>query len=229
MKKFFNWKSVVSMSVLILLTVTGCRKYDIKLTTTEDANIVDYMRKTPEQYSEFVRILERTNISSYLNAYGAYTLFAPNNDAIKAYVQEAGKASVEEMDTAVLRNMVRLHLIQDTISTSSFTDGKLSSPTMFGQFLITGVNDAGATVINRQSIVVRPNLLTSNGYIHQIDKVLQPAKLTTAQILEQNTQFSIFTQALKATGLFDSFNIANNSDTTRKWLTVLSESDEWIK
>jgi uncharacterized surface protein with fasciclin (FAS1) repeats len=229
MKKFYRWSSILSLLVIILLCITGCKKMDINLTTTEDANIVDYMRKSPDQFSEFVKILERTNVSSYLNAYGAYTVFAPSNDAIKAYVKEAGKASVDDMDTAVLRNMVRLHLIQDTISTSSFTDGKLSTPTMYGQFLITGVNDAGATVINRQGVVLRPNLLTSNGYIHQIDHVLQPASLTVAKMIEQAPKYGIFTQALKATGFYDSLNINNNPDTTRKWLSVLAESDAVLK
>jgi uncharacterized surface protein with fasciclin (FAS1) repeats len=100
---------------------------------------------------------------------------------------------------------------------------------MYGQFLITGVNDNGSTVVNRQGVVLQSNILTGNGYIHVIDHVLQPAQMTIAQIIEQNPKFSIFTQAMKATGFYTLLNTNNNSDTTKRWLTVLAESDSVLK
>jgi uncharacterized surface protein with fasciclin (FAS1) repeats len=223
-----NYKKIAGTVTVILAMVLAffsCKKPDLKISTTEDANIVDYMRKNPNQFSEFVKILDRTEVSPYLNAYGAYTVFAPTNDAIKLYLQSIGKTSSDDIDTATLKKMVKFHIIQDTISTPAFTDGKLSSPTMYGQFLVTGVNSKGGTIVNRQGNIVQSNILTGNGYIHVVDHVLEPAKLTAAKMLEQNPKFSIFTQALKATGFFDLLNTENNPDTTKRWLTVLAESD----
>ncbi|HVF96773.1 MAG TPA: DUF5108 domain-containing protein, partial [Flavisolibacter sp.] len=68
-----------------------------------------------------------------------------------------------------------------------------------------------------------------NGYIHAVNRVLQPAKLTAAQQIEQDPKFAIFTQALKATGFYNLLNTANNPDTTKRWLTVLAESDSVLR
>ncbi|MES2329316.1 MAG: fasciclin domain-containing protein [Bacteroidota bacterium] len=223
-----NIQQVVKIAAVWLLMMTvlaGCKKQYLTLTTTEDVNIVDYLRKYPDQFSEYIKILDRTNISPFLNAYGTYTAFAPTNDAIKAYLVEIGKTSTDQLDTTTLKNLCRLHIIQDTISTPSFIDGKLYAPTMYGQFLVTGVSDEGVIIINRRAKVTKPNVLTGNGYVHVIDKVLVPATLTVAQLVEKNTRYSIFTQALKATGLYDSLNITNNPDTTLKWRTLIAESD----
>ncbi len=229
MKKSFLYISFLAGCFFILFGTIRCTKEHFTQLTTTDVNIVDYMRRYPSQFSEFVKILDRTNISPFLNAYGTYTCFAPTNDAIKLYLAKIGKSSTDDIDTATLKGIIRLHLIQDTISTLDFTDGKLFQPTMYGQYLITSVNEQGVTVVNRQADITQPNVLTGNGYIHVIDHVLQPATLTLAQTVEQNSKYSIFTQALKATGLYDTLNITNNPDTTRRWYTVLAESDSVLK
>lgn len=228
-KHLFNLGVICIAFVLAVLSLTGCKKQHIDYTTTTDVNIVDYLRRYPDQYSEFVKMLDRTNISPFLNAYGAYTCFAPTNAAVKAYLKKIGKNSTDEIDTATLKNICKLHLIQDTITTQLFTDGKMITPTMFGQYLITGVNNTGATVVNRQAIIIQPNIYTGNGYIHAIDNVLEAAQLTIAKMIEQNSRYGIFTQALKVTGFYDSLNIVNNPDTTRKWLTLLAEPDSVYK
>ena len=225
MKNIQQVIKIAGLWLLILTVLSGCKKQYLTLTTTEDVNIVDYMRKYPDQFSEYVKILDRTNISPFLNAYGTYTAFAPTNDAIKAYLVEIGKTSTDDIDTATLKNICKLHIIQDTISTPSFIDGKLYAPTMYGQFLVTGVTGEGVTIINRRAKITRPNVLTGNGYVHVIDKVLIPATSTVAQLVEKNSRYSIFTQALKATGFYDSLNIVNNPDTTLRWRTLIAESD----
>lgn len=232
MKSYFKFPSLVIFSLLLVLGMNmGCKKQALNYTTTTTLNIVDYMRQDPK-FSEFVKMLDSTNISSYLNAYGAYTCFAPTNDAIKLYLTQIGKKSIADIDTASLKNIIRFHLIQDTLSTPSFIDGKMSSPTMYGQYLVTGTgvdNGVSSILVNRQANIIQSNILTGNGYIHVIDHVLQPATLTLAKTLEANSRYSIYTQALKATGLYDTLNIANNPDTTRRWITFVAESDSVLK
>lgn len=229
MNKVYHIFRSMTICLLVVVFISGCKKQHLTMTTTEDVNIVDYLRRYPEQFSEYVKILDKTNISPYLNAYGTYTAFAPTNDAIKTYLTEIGKSSVDDVDVEKLKDLCKLHIIQDTISTPSFVDGKLYAPTMFGQFLVTSVNSKGITIVNRRAAILKPNILTGNGFIHVIDKVLIPATLTVAQMIEQNPRYSIMTQALKATGLYDTLNIANNPDTTRKWNSFIAESDSVLK
>ena len=229
MKKRITYIQRLAVYTCLLLLLNGCKKAQFVSVTTTDVNIVDYLRRYPDQFSEYVKILERTKIAPFLNAYGNYTAFVPDNNAVKLYLQQIGKASTDDLDTAALKALCRFHLIQDTISSKAFTDGKLYAPTMFGQFLTTGVNESGNTTVNRQAIVTQSNILTGNGYIHVLDHVLRPATLTVAQTIEQNGKFTFLTQALKETGLYDTLNMVNNPDTTRRWLTLLAESDSMLK
>src|SRR3954467_5629497 len=120
---FFKYNRLLLILLLAVACMSGCQKLQIKTTTTDDVNIVDYMRKYPDKFSEFLKVLDRTNISPFLNAYGPYTVFAPTNDAIKIYLKQLGKTSTDELDTAFLKSFSTLQIIQDTLSTGCFTGG----------------------------------------------------------------------------------------------------------
>ncbi|MDI3319283.1 fasciclin domain-containing protein [Pinibacter soli] len=215
--------------VFALAYISGCKKLTYVTATTSDVNIYDYLLKNPDQFSEFAKMVDKAGYSGFLNAYGTYTLFAPTNDGVKAFLTETGKASVDAFTAAELQNIVKLHLIKDTINTSVFTDGKLPHVTMLGQYLLTGVsneNGVSSYTVNRQALILQPNIFLSNGNVHVIDHVLKAATKTAAQTVEASTDFSIFTQALKETGYYDSLNILNNPDTTRRFLTVVAETNK---
>jgi len=143
----------------------------------------------------FRQILDKTGNAAFLNAYGAYTVFAPTNSGVKTYLTKIGAASVDAADVNVLKDMVRLHLLEDTLYTNSFTDGKLPVITMYGQYLVTSVtNKEGISsyFVNRQAIVQRSNVRVGNGVIHVVDNVLLPAVKTIAQQLDENPNLNRF-------------------------------------
>ena len=216
----------------ILSYIVSCKKTDFTTTTTADVNIYGYLVKDPNRFSEYVKILDKAGYGEFLNAYGSYTAFVPENNAIKTYLQEIGKANVDALSVNEAKDIVKLHLIQDTINTTAFKDGKLPQITMYGQYLLTGVINKGGTssyTVNRVAVVTQPNIKLSNGIIHVIDHVLKPATLTVAQLIEQNPNLSIFTQALKETGFYDTLNIVNNPDTTRRFLTAFAETNKALQ
>jgi uncharacterized surface protein with fasciclin (FAS1) repeats len=222
----------LALAVMVILLVAGlsqCKKIQIATLTTDDANLVGYLEKYPETYSEFIKVLERSETSAYLNAYGAYTIFVPTNDAVSGYLKEIGKTSIDDISKEDLKRLVRYHVLQDTISTPSFTDGKLPIPTMFGEYLVTGINNENGVsryIVNRRAIVVQPNIRTGNGVIHAVDHVLIPSKKTIFDVISDNPNYSIFTKALKETGfdvMLDTLKYVN--DTTPGWLTVLAQSN----
>jgi len=221
---------LVVISVLLLIAaVWGCKKINITTSTTEATNLVGYMEKYPDTYSDFLKVLDKSGTSSFLNAYGTYTLFAPNNTAMQSYLKEIGKGSIDDLSADDLKTLVRFHLLGDTISTPSFTDGKLPVPTMHGEYLITGVNNENGVshyIVNRRALIIQANIRTGNGVLHTVDHVLIPSKKSLAAMLEENASYSIFTQALKETGYFDSIKVLKYvNDTIPQWLTVLAESN----
>ncbi|MNK00872.1 Fasciclin domain protein [compost metagenome] len=218
----------------IFLCLCACNKDSLVRSTSNAVNMTQYLKNNPDDFSELTKVLSLSGTASFLNAYGSYTLFAPTNTAIKTYLQEKGKAAVEEISADDWKSFIRLHLLEDSIPTSRFTDGKLFNLTMFGQYLTTSSENVGGITkirINRQANIVKSNISVGNGLIHSIDHVLSPATLSLAQTIEANPQYSIFTQALKETGLYDQLNIlpANNPDEKKKWLTVIAETDEVFK
>lgn len=228
--------SVLALCVMILAMV-GCKKEPVVSTTSSQVNITGYLEKDPEKFSEWTKILEITGNSGFLQAYGDYTMFAPTNEGVKRYLADMGKTSVEQLDVEELRRVVRFHLLEDTISSRQFGDGKLNTLTMLGQYLITGSSNSGTSgqtniVINRQANVDLFNVRLGNGYLHVIDNVLRPAKLTVAEMLKANpAEFSIFTEALEATGLYNALNISpvDNPKPDERFLTVIAEPNSVLQ
>lgn len=231
MKKSLTIQAAWISVCILLLSLSACRKSTLVQTANDQRNITSYLNENPESFSELSKVLERSGTASFLDAYGNYTFFAPDNNAIKSYLTKNGKTSVDQVEKEDWVNFVRFHLLEDSIPTSRFTDGKLKTLTMYGQYLVTGSESIGGVTkirVNRQANITRANISVGNGLIHVIDGSLEPASQTIAQILEQDaTNFSIFTEALKATGLYDKLNIlpAQNNNEAEKWLTVIAESN----
>lgn len=229
---FYSHRHLLSVLAALCVLSTACKKTEIRSATTDDVNIVDYLTQHADEFSEFSKIIRLAGAQGYLNAYGTYTLFAPTNAGVKTYLSKYGKASVEALDVSIAKDILRFHLIADTITTSAFTDGKMPAITQYGQYLITGVAlvDGKASYrINRQATITKSNIVTGNGIIHTIDNVLEPATSTLAALVEKDNRYAIFTQALKETGYYDSLNIANNTDSTRRWLTLIAQTDSVFK
>lgn len=228
MNRKFLFFLVVSALVSFSLLMPGCKKIEINPYTTEDVNIVGYLEKNMDSFSLFKQILDRTGTSSFLNAYGSYTVFAPTNSGVRTWLTGINAASVDAANMDKLKDMVKFHLLVDTITTASFKDGKLPVATMLGQYLVTGVgvkDGSSSYLINRQAFIRKSNVKVGNGILHVIDNVLQPSELTIAKQLEAKPEYSIFVQALKETGYYDLLNTVD-PDTTKRWMTVVAESNK---
>lgn len=223
-----NTRFLACVLFLSLLYMGSCTKTELKTNTTNDVNIVGYLDKHLDSFSLFRQILDRTRTADFLNAYGAYTCFAVTNGGVKTWLTSIGAPSVEAADVNTLKDMVRFHLIEDTLATSLFTDGKMPKPTMFGQYLIAGVSQKegiSSYLINRQGTVLQSNLRVGNGLIHVIDHVLVPAKLSLAAQLAADPKYSIFLEAVKATGYYGLLDSVNTKDTNARWITLIAESN----
>ncbi len=221
---------IVMTGILMAFLLNGCKREHITYGTTTTVNMYSYLEQDANQFSMFKQIIDKAGYSSFLNTYGAYTLFASTNDGVKAYLKASGKTSVDNIDEATAKKIISISLISDTIGTQLFTDGKMRTPTTSGQYLITGAaNNSGVSsiTINRQANLVKGNISTGNGLIHVIDNVLLPASLTLAQMVEQDPKYSIMSEALKATGFYDSLNVASTAQTnvSRKYLTLIAQTN----
>ncbi|MGN7787563.1 fasciclin domain-containing protein [Niabella sp. 22666] len=227
MKKQTSILRLISIILMTGLVLAACKKTEYELATSTDRNISSYLSERPDSFSLFKEILDITGSSAYLDAYGAYTFFAVTNDGVKHWMDSVGVSSLAAADVNTLKNLVRFHLMEDTINTSQFTDGKLKTATMYGQFLITGVefvNGVSSYTVNRQASIIQSNIRVGNGIVHVINRMLTPAARTIAQEIEANPDYSVFVQAMKETGFYDVLNRVE-TDTTKRWRTVIAESN----
>jgi uncharacterized surface protein with fasciclin (FAS1) repeats len=229
MKKFVSILVTAIFGLLIIFYTGSCKKIKYVESTTTDLNIYGYIKANPAKYSSMTAIVEKSGYAGFLNAYGSYTMFVPTDSAVAIYLTEVSK-TLSALTEKEAQDIVKFHLLEDTLTTSTFKDGKLPTITMYGQYLVTGVvNDKGVSsiLVNRQGTITSANIKTGNGLIHQVDRVLKPAAKTIAELISADTRFSIFKQALQATGYYDTINKINSTvPSLRRWFTVLAETDK---
>jgi uncharacterized surface protein with fasciclin (FAS1) repeats len=227
MKKITKSIFIFLISICGSLYLLSCADISIVETTTTDVNMYSYLRKYPDKYSDFATILDKAGYASFLDAYGAYTMFVPTNAGVQAYLKGINKSSADQLTADEAKDIAKIHIIRDTLTTKSFKDGKLPLITMYGQYLIGGVSftdGISSFSVNRQASIIESNISTGNGILHIIDKTLQPAKSSISALIEANPNYSIFTQALKETGYYDSLKVVD-ADLSKRWSSVIVESN----
>lgn len=198
MKKIIN--------LLILSTVLFCSCSDPFVnrafsTTAANLPAASYMDKTDSlNVSLWVDLLKYTDLYSTMNLQASYTLFVPNNTAIQAYLTAKGVTSVTQLNMDDAKLLVRYHTIKGALyGSTDFTDGIIADTTATGDYLTTAfLSTSGAVQVNMQSTILKTVQVT-NAYIHVIDKVLTPVTQTLSDKM-QASDFSIFNQAIQATG-----------------------------
>lgn len=221
-----NLRITAIAACICLLLVQACKKENYRLSTSEEVNITGYLEKHSDTYSLLTDILFRSKTAGYLGAYGTYTIFAPSNEGIIDWVKSNGKSSLNDFSDEELIDFVKYHVVRDTVGSFRFTDGKIKTPTLFGEYLYTDVQN-GNYRINKSVHITKSNILCGNGIIHAIDKVLVPPTLSLAELIAGNSRYSIFSKALIETGFYDTlyFKRGTEAPVEKRFQTVIVESD----
>lgn len=226
MKTRYIYKLTLFLALVVIFD--ACRKPEFPEVTSYDVLIGEFLEED-STYSEFTRVLEMTGNMSFLKAYGAYTVFAPTDEAMAAYKISKGVTDLAEIDPEELSDLVKYHVILDTLSTVDFVDGKLRTPSIYGQYLLVStVFEEGQSkaYLNRYAEILHADMRQSNGIVHSVGSVLEPITASIAELIEADENYSIFTQALKETGYYDLLNTVSPKDADEKrWFTVFAQTD----
>lgn len=200
---------------LTLASMSSCKNDDIadeSYYTFTGEMMGEYLDNRPDEYSEFSKIVKRckmkggatSTLASLLNSYGSITCFAPNNEAMKKYLDRHGWSSVEEMTDSAVSVIGRMHVISSSLKrvvyeTKNFTS-KLSDQNMYNKTIYIA-NTASGYFINNMANMVAKDLLVHNGVIHEIDSVLEPSDLQLDAFLEKYPEYSLFREAVNETSV----------------------------
>jgi uncharacterized protein YneF (UPF0154 family) len=124
----------IFLSLVVAFLLVGCQEtVDVSNRYVfKDNTILDYLKKHPETYSQYVELLyqvpmskvSQTNVAQILSARGNYTVFAPTNEAVQAYLDTlAAKNVIDEGCWEGFRDSTTLDSIRKVIVYNSIIDG----------------------------------------------------------------------------------------------------------
>jgi uncharacterized surface protein with fasciclin (FAS1) repeats len=164
-------------------------------------NIVQTAQSLP-QFSILVEAVIAANLQGALSGTGPLTVFAPTNDAFVALLGELGLTKAQLLaNTALLTRVLTYHVLPNRTLKADITTGQAITTLQGGSFTIgsdLAITDSRA----RRAGIAGTDVLTSNGVIHVIDRVILPLPAETiVQTAQSLPQFSILVEAVVAANL----------------------------
>lgn len=232
MKKIF----LLSGLILLSLWMVRCKDNleDSTFAAYDDKPVGIYLESQPE-YSEWTKLLKKTDVFNALNISKIkFTCFVVDNDAVQAYLKLKNYNTVDDLPMEEATYLVRYHIIPGNAYMHTAFSGQIKDTTASGDYLTVNFRDGGinAIYVNDSSRIVQRDIEVINGYLHKIDKVLDPITESVWDLINKNDNYSIFREALKLCQLeewLDARNKVVNEAIRRDYKTVLVVSDETFK
>ena len=216
-------KNVLKLNkLLFLLTfsffIISCDNDDDDTQTIpEELTIVETAAATPE-LSILVEALTAADgdLVTTLSG-GNFTVLAPTNDAFAAFLSANGFASLDEVPTDVLSNILLNHVITGSVMSTDLASAgsgytTTNATNMDGDNLSLYFTTSSGVEFNGQSSVVLADVPASNGIVHVVDAVIGlPTVVTFAT---SNPTFETLVAALTRDDLGEDF------------VSILSTTDE---
>ena len=161
MKKLSRFSAfAVVMFLVTPVAIAGGHKKDV--VGTAAAN---------EQFSTLVTAVKAAGLVETLKSKGPFTVFAPTNDAFAALPKGTVENLLKPENKNKLAAILKHHVVSGKVMASDVSGKKLSQATVNG----TKINiDGTSGVTVNGAKVISADLVTTNGVIHVIDKVLLP-------------------------------------------------------
>lgn len=197
--------------LFLSVTLAGCVE-DIgdSYTTFKGDMIYSFLQKRPELYSEYIAIVDRAGLKGMLSAYGTYTCLAPTNEAFKKYYASFGPTyNIDSLSAEQIDYLAKTHIVDNKYITDDLKEGVLPNPNMNKRlisikFTSDTLTNAYMIVLNDSSQIISRDNKVYNGVVQGINRVLRPSEAQLPEIIKNQPELSIFSDALLLTGLNDS-------------------------
>ncbi|XP_043360375.1 periostin isoform X2 [Dermochelys coriacea] len=127
--------------------------------------------KNDKRFSIFLNLVKDADLDDILSQPGEWTLFVPTNEAFKGLTDE--EKEILRRDKNALRNILLYHLTKGIYIGSGFEPGvtNILKTIQGSKLFLKTVND---TLLVNELKSKESDLMTTNGVIHVIDKLLYP-------------------------------------------------------
>ena len=232
-------KYIRYLILLLMLSALSCREEISEFEIENDlGTILEYIYEEEDRYGNFIRLIESTQLVHTLDAYNpfntGYTLFIPSDEAFDSFFStNEGFNNIDELiaDKEYSYALGRYHILNMKIKTNDFPFGAFPDTTLSGDLLTVGFSDqidSTIYLINNEARVILNNVEASNGFIHEIDKVLEPVVFTAYELLKTNPEYSIISSVFDITNLKDKMGLSisdEKGEEKENQYTLLVEPD----
>ena len=128
-------------------------------------------------FSILVEALVKADLVSTLAGDGAFTVFAPTNDAFEDLFDALEISGIEDLSAEALTPILLYHVIGAKAMSTDLEAGYYETLSKFmpGDYRINLLVSLDLGVqLNKTTNVTTPDIMASNGVVHIIDKVLLP-------------------------------------------------------
>ena len=205
---------ILKLSLLLvtaILTLSSCMEDKIgdNFYTFTGQTVGQYIESGDSaiNYTEFKALLDTTGMLSLLKAYGTYTCFLPDNDAMYDFYETNGKTSLEDFELGDMREIAQNSIVNNVELTSDlFTVGASGYYTMSGRELSFYFDSDSTGIIYRvftDSKITERDIDLHNGYVHRVNHVITPSDSIIPTLLAVRPKYSLFYEALELTEISD--------------------------
>ena len=146
-----------------------CLEPLLGLHTLVDAHI--YTKKADGSMEEY----DHANLVGALSGEGPYTVFAPTDAAFEEFGLNLSDFDTEA-ENETLAKILSYHVAMGSVMSSSITSGMEVNSLIQEPISVSVFN--GSVILNGEALVTQPDVMTSNGVIHVINKVLMPPSMS---------------------------------------------------
>lgn len=232
----FTW-----IAVALALILAGCKEeLDTSARYVFTGKTISQYLEEKDYYSEYVRLLGKTPVSPYsettlkqlLSARGHYTVFAPTNDAVYAYLDTLCRQGIIEKPSwegftqqSVLDSIERIIVFNSIMDSGDQPAYDISDfPRHEHEFTLAnmhnrklrvfyGTYDMDSISIDGLATVSKKNrgIIVSNGFIHQVESVIAPSDRRLGDYAriwarQPESGYSVMAKLLMACQLEDTLN-----------------------
>ncbi len=199
---FKNTSLLLLMLLATSVAFVSCDKDDDDDDMMNTSKNIVELAQTDTTLSILVDAVVKAGLADDLSADGALTVFAPTNDAFRAFLAANNFATLDDVPTAVLTQVLLNHVIGSKLLSTDLTAGYQSTLANYGTTtskIKLYVSTTGGVTLNGGPTVTTADLEASNGVVHKVNAVIGLPVIPTFAVADPN--FSTLVAALTRPGL----------------------------
>ena len=157
----------LSLALLVVATTVGAEE-----AAKETGDIVDVA--VGAKFTKLVAAVKAADLVETLKGKGPFTVFAPTDKAFEALGEEKLAALLK--DKKMLAKILTYHVVAGKVLAKdaiALAKDEKSAKSVEGSPIKLSINGKDL-MLNGEAKVIKANVMTSNGVIHVIDKVIMP-------------------------------------------------------